>query len=352
MPSYAFRIRVNLMSGDRIDIDAASVELSRADGAIVELRAVETGRPINAHPRVSIVGCPYTTREQAQAAAAFFRERLLAWATRRRLALDMGDSLQRSWFTPAGLAELERRHGRPVRMDVHGVDVFEYEEDKRVAFAHFGVTNQLTVGGDTFVAGLKASLADPQPFSPKEALAAELYASARFDASFRSRFLTLVCGLEALLVPAPRAAAVQELVVEFQGRVKALEVDAETKKSLGSSLEWLKAESIGQAGRRLAQGLHGKRYLDKEPAAFWSYVYDVRSKLVHQTSTEGLQLDFLGLSNAATDFLGDLLDCAIELRTGRSSETTTTYRSVAGQAMPGPATTVTPSTEYLPPRRP
>ena len=36
----------------------------------MELRAVETGKPINAHSRVSIVGCPYPTLERAQAAAA------------------------------------------------------------------------------------------------------------------------------------------------------------------------------------------------------------------------------------------------------------------------------------------
>jgi hypothetical protein len=51
--------------------------------------------------------------------------------------------------------------------------------------------------------------------------------------------------------------------------------------SLRGSLQWLRSESIGQAGRKLAARLGNRRYADQPPPAFFSKCYELRSSLVH-----------------------------------------------------------------------
>ena len=46
-------------------------------------------------------------------------------------------------------------------------------------------------------------------------------------------------------------------------------------------LNWLRNESIGQAGKNLARTLEPRQYNGMAPAAFFNKCYAVRSRLVH-----------------------------------------------------------------------
>jgi hypothetical protein len=110
---FGFRIRFHLMDADHIDLAEESVTLTEvAGGPTVVLRSGRTGFPISAQPRVVLAGKPYASHAEATAAAAHYRQRLLAVATRRRLAIDLGDGFIRRGLMPRGMGEVERRLGR------------------------------------------------------------------------------------------------------------------------------------------------------------------------------------------------------------------------------------------------
>jgi hypothetical protein len=308
---FSFRLRFHLRGGDTIDIAAEEVLLHiTPNGAMIKLKSGRHGSPIRENSRAAIVGTPYSTADQAKAAALECRKALLAWAVIERLGIDLGDDKLRSLFTIQGLRVLEEELGRPVRNDVHGVDVYESEE--KTVFASCEVDAKLAKGGEAFVHGFGAFLHHPPALTDKMALSAELYALSFFEASFRARFLTLVTAMEALLEPAQRDNTVCEFVIATQERVRSLPLDDGTRQALQSSLEWLKRESIGQAGRALADlYLPDREYMSQPASRFFTNCYNVRSQMVHAGKPSNPTIDLLVLANAASQFIGDLLNAMI-----------------------------------------
>lgn len=354
--AFAFRIRFELVETDHVDIDVESVEVGRAPrGPTIVLRAGVRGMAIKASPRLVLLGSPYESLAAAKAAAAHHRERLLAAAARRRLAIDLGDDFARRYLSPAGVAEAERQHGRKVRADVHGVDVFELLPDGGPPlFAHVSTNAGVKIGGDTLLRMIRDSLADPPPFDGQEGLAAEISALGRFIPSFRARFLTLMSGIEALIEAAPRSRRLVKLIGGIQKRVRSLAestADGPTRQALASSLEYLKRESIGQGGKRLATEVADKEYLGKPAARFFAYIYALRSQILHAGKTSDPDVDLLEVANATSEFLADILRQRIERRTGRCDEVPTTIEAIGTYREPSGARVVGPI-PYPSPRRP
>jgi hypothetical protein len=199
----------------------------------------------------------------------------------------------------------------------------------------------------------RKSLGDPRPFEGKESLAAEIFALGRFIPSFRARFLTLMSGIEALIETAPRSRRLVNVISTFQERVLKLSgrtADKPTKASIRSALEWIKRESIGQAGRRLAQEVDGKQYLGKPAVKFFQHIYALRSEILHAGATR-TEVDLLAVANATSDFLADILRARIERRTGRKDEVPRIIEAIGGYVDPhgGGATMPIP---YKSPERP
>ncbi len=354
--SFGFRIRFHLVDGDRINIAEEEIELlASAGGPTVRLCAGQTGVRIRDLSRVVLAGKPYPTVEEAAGAASYHRERLLAVATRRRLALDLGDGLIRQRLTPEGAVEWERRYGRKPRSDVHGTDIYELPPgDGKVPFVNIDIQSSITIEGKTLVDEFHLALRDPKPFDERELRAAEVSATARFIPSFRARFLVLMSALEALIEPEPRSPNVIALVNEFQARVKSLPDNAappSDRESIHSSLEWLKQESIGQAGRRLAREVEPTQYLDRPAVQFFSYIYSLRSQILHAGATKNSEVDLLALANATGDFLADLLRGRVERRTGRTGEIPRVIEAVTGHIDPNGGGVTVPA-PYKPPERP
>jgi Apea-like HEPN len=138
-------------------------------------------------------------------------------------------------------------------------------------------------------------------------LAAEIYASSFFDISARSRFITLVTAVETLLEPAQRAQEVQELVSRFETLTRDSDIKKATRDSILGSLQWLRQDSIGQAGRALARRLLSNEEFDGQPAEkFFARCYDRRSLLVHRGTTDD-DVDILQTANAMENFVARLL---------------------------------------------
>jgi hypothetical protein len=62
---------------------------------------------------------------------------------------------------------------------------------------------------------------------------------------------------------------------------QAADLPASEKSSLLGSLQWLRRQSIRQAGKALAATLGERTYMDMTPPKFFAHCYDLRSTLVH-----------------------------------------------------------------------
>jgi hypothetical protein len=311
MPLYNFRLRFNFAEGYRIDSDVEEIELLVSPlGERIRLRSGAIGTPIKDHNQAAVLGGPYTLKDQARVAAEKSKCALLYWAIDQRLGIDFGDGKQRSGFTKAGLAMLQKQQGCPVRNDVHGIDVYEHVE--KLKFVRGDV--KATVGKsplrliDTF----QREYLHTRHLTEKQVLASEIYASSFFDISSRSRFITLVTAVEALLERPKRPGVVEELVKEFKAKTQLSNVNEQTKKSIIDSLGDLKRESITKAGRTLAGRLIPNELFDGQSSAnFFTRCYKLRSQILHRGKAEDGLVDILDLANVMEGFVAKLLLAAL-----------------------------------------
>jgi hypothetical protein len=147
---------------------------------------------------------------------------------------------------------------------------------------------------DTF----QREYAHTRHLTEQQVLAIEIYASSFFDVSPRSRFITLVTAVEALLEPLKRANEVEALVEEFKDKTRQSTIDQSTRDSIIGSLDRLGHESIGQAGRALASRLIPDESFDGQSSAdFFTRCYDLRSRILHRGKTADESLNLLHLAS-------------------------------------------------------
>ena len=311
MPLYDFRLRFNFAEGYRIDSDVEEIELLVLPlGERIRLRSGAIGTPIKDHNQAAVLGGPFASEDQAKDSAEKTKRALLYWAIEQRLGIDFGDRKQRSMATNVYLAMLEKQHGHPFRNDIHGIDVYEHVETLKFV----SVIGKATVGKypprliDTFQREYLSS----RQLTEKEVLASEIYASSFFDVSARSRFITLVTAVEALLERPKRSDVVEELVEEFKAKTQLPNIDEQTKKSITGSLEDLKRESITQAGRTLAGRLIPNELFDGQSSAdFFTRCYKLRGQILHRGKVEDGLVDMLHLANVMESFVARLLLVAL-----------------------------------------
>ena len=311
MPLYDFRLRFNFPEAYRIDSDVEEIELLVLPlGERVRLHSGAIGTPIKDHNRAAVLGGPFTSEDQARAAAEKSKRALLYWAIEQRLGIDFGDGKQRSIITNEGLAMLEKQYGCPLRNDIHGIDVYEHVEKLKFV----SVNAKETVGKypPNLIRTFQREYLNSRRLTEKQVLASEIYASSFFDVSPRSRFITLVAAVEALLEPLKQSDVVQALVEDFENRTRQSEIDELTKKSIISRLGWLRYQSYRQAGRLLADRLVPNDLFDGLSSAdFFTRCYDWRSQILHDGTIAGESVDMWHLANVMESFVARLLLAAL-----------------------------------------
>ena len=204
MPLHDFRLRFNLPEGYRIDSDVDQLELLVLQhGEKITLRSDANGTPIKDHASATIIGGPYASEHQARTAAEKSKRALLYWAIEHRTGVDFGDGKpigndkQKIFVTEEYLAILRKKYDCPIRIEIPGIDVYEHDEKLRFV----NVDAKVTLGKhpprliDTF----QREYLNSRQLTEKHVLACEIYASSFFDVSPRTRFITLVTAIEALL---------------------------------------------------------------------------------------------------------------------------------------------------------
>ena len=309
MPLYDFRLRFNFAEGYRIESDVEEIELLVLPlGERIRMRSGAIGTPIKDHAQVAVLGGPFASENQARDAAEKTKRALLCWAIEQRLGIDFGSRKQRSMATNAYLAMLEKQHGHPFRNDIHGIDVYEHVEKLKFV----SVNGKATVGKypPRFIDTFQREYLNSRQLTEKEVLASEIYASSFFDVSPRSRFITLVTAVEALLEPPKRSHKVEALVEELKAKTQKSKID-EWKSILGD-LEKLKRQSIGQAGRMLADRLIPNEFFDGQSSAdYFRRCYALRSQILHHGTIEDDSEDIWHLANTMEDFVHRLLLAAL-----------------------------------------
>jgi hypothetical protein len=311
MPLYDFRLRFNFSEAYRIDSDVEEIELLVLPlGERIRMRSGAIGTPIKDHAQVAVLGGPFASEGQARDAAEKTKRVLLYWAIDERLGIDFGDGKQRSGFTKAGLAELEKRLGCPVRNDIHGIDVYEHVENLK--FPSFNAKATVGKYPPKLVGTFQREYLNSRRLTEKQVLASEIYASSFFDVSPRSRFITLVTAVEALLEPLKRSNEVEALVEEFKAKTRQSTIDQSTRDSIIGSLERLRHQSISQAGRTLAGRLIPNELFDGQSSLdFFTRCYELRGQILHSGKVEDGLVDTLDLANIMEGFVAKLLLAAL-----------------------------------------
>jgi hypothetical protein len=278
--SYCFRIRFHLP--DRLNIDLPDNEVvlneSPERGERVVLRARGERAIREAHDLV-VIGKSYASESEAEEAGTKWQATLQKGFAHANIGADFGARAPQSVVTEHGLRYFGAQMGKRVLSDAHGLMVFEC--DPWPKFIGFGAKATGGVGGARVVAAIRAAAHIGVGMSDRESLAYDLYSASFSQPSADARFVMLMMAVETLLEPKARSA---EAVAHVESMIAATKQSGLPKgeiDSIAGTLSWVREESIGQAGRRLARSLGNRRYMDEEPARFFTRCYELRSQLVH-----------------------------------------------------------------------
>jgi hypothetical protein len=288
MTLYDFRLRFKLPKEHRIDSNEDKIDLLVIPHKeTITLTSGIEESPIKNHDSVAIVGKSYNSIDEAKNAAEKSKRALLYWSLTQRSGIDFGDGKQKSAITKAGLALDEKQLGCPVRNDIHGIDVYEHAD--KVMFHEVDFKYIIGRNIPKLIDVFQSEYTNNRNSKVKQLLASEIYASSFFDITPRTRFITLVTAIEALLEPQKRPDQVETLITEFEEKTKETIQDSTLKFPILSALELLKYHSHKYVGRELVSKLIPTENFDgKTSSAFFSDIYDLRSKILHEGISTGI----------------------------------------------------------------
>ncbi len=190
--------------------------------------------------------------------------------------------------------------------DVHGLMTFPSEPAPR--FAMIGPASVRAGRAHTSLAEALQDAKDADlSLSDVERLAYDLYAASFSETNADARFIMLMMALETLIDQKPRSAGVIELVNSFISQASGSGIEKKEMDSLSGSLQSLRNESIGQAGRRLAEQLGDKPYDGQDLVKFFSTCYAMRSNLVHGSKSRPSRDEVSRGGASLQVFISDLL---------------------------------------------
>lgn len=245
------------------------------------MRSLKEAEPLIEATNAALFGIGYPSAGEAQAAGSRWRSILHVAFARLNMGVDFGDRSPafEGGLSDFGIAMLSDQYGQQVMNDRPGVLV--YGDPKPLFFSSSAIARVLPSRRRAEGTFLEAARLEGLDVTQAERLAFELYGASFFETQADARLLMVMMALETLMEPRPRAPETQALVRDLIRQVKGSDLPTSEVSSIVGSLKWLESESIGQAGRRLVSVLGGRRYMDMEPAKFFTKCYTLRSALVH-----------------------------------------------------------------------
>ena len=139
----------------------------------------------------------------------------------------------------------------------------------------------------------------------------DLYSASFSENSADARFLLLMMAAEVLIDQEERPEDARAHVARLIAETRASDLPSNQVDSFVGFPEWLRVESVGHAGRRLASSLGKREYMDETPTRFFMRCYEMRSQLIHGHYPRP---DFGEVGTRAANlegFVGDLLGSAL-----------------------------------------
>jgi hypothetical protein len=283
MMSFCFRVRFKL--GDGVKLESSHSEIVLTDDRdlpeLVTLKPWGNALTLGDARQLVLRGEGYESEQHALESAGCWNARLQAALARCNIGADFGVRAPQGVFTEQGLAIAAGALGRVVLNDVHGTAVFASEPQP--TFLGLGAaTLMLGKPAERLSQAIRAVRDLGVALSDQEQLAYDLYgASFFFHPSPDVRFVMLMMALETLAEPQERGPEVVTHVDALIAFTHKSGLPDNEIASIAGSLEYLRKESIGQAGRRLARTLGERRYMDETATQFFTECYALRSRLVH-----------------------------------------------------------------------
>lgn len=279
---YSFRLRFNRTPSATLAIDEPQwVWKTDGHNPGISLCSPDGATSVRTSEKLVLRSDGWSSEAEAGKAAAQYIPVLKVALARLRVGADFGDWGPRSAWTEYGLAFLKKQTGSRTLNDLHGPMV--YESEPPPVFVSTSVSGLRQVQRERFEAVFTQGAKKGCSLSNGEGIAFGLFNASCFQWSVDTRLILLVMAIESLLDPLTQTPAALAHVASMIDATEASPwLSPEEKASFLGSLEWLKKESVGRAGRRLARERLGDRgYGGKKAADFFAYCYDLRSRLVH-----------------------------------------------------------------------
>ncbi len=307
---WCFRLRFNLPTTARLGSTAPEWVVQDDDDAFVVLRSPGGIQPLNEANCAALTGYGYATEGDATEGGERWRDWMTVALACANVGVDFGDRAGSGGFTTYGLRAATDSAGRSVFNDIHGLMTYEYVP--RPLFARAGAVGlRITPPHARLADALDRAIKASVRLTPRQRLAYDLYGASFSESNADARFLMLMMAVETLIEPASRSADSVALVNDLITTVRDSGLSEREIASMTGALKWLRSESIGQAGRRLAVQLGDRQYGGESPEGFFNSCYDLRSKLVHGASPRPAR-DAVGrraanLEHFVSHLLGDVV---------------------------------------------
>jgi Apea-like HEPN len=278
---YSFRIRFNRSAANAIQTDGKEIYLLPSDATTpLLLHNPEPNGTIFNATQLALIGDGFQSSDEAYSKGQkYFHAPILALA-RHRVGSDFGLRTPKGLFTDHGLDWVEQEHKQRVLNSEHGLMV--YETEPKPKFALIKMNGVRGINKEMFESSFFIATSRNLEFSKKEIVAFTLFNDSFFRQSADSRFLLLMMAIEALIELKPRVEATIKHVESLITQTKTATLPESDKNSLLGSLQWLKKDSISQAGKQLTvMRLGDRQYMNLDASKFFTHCYGLRSKLVH-----------------------------------------------------------------------
>ena len=239
MDGFSFRIRFHLPQHHSIDYDGRELEIpTEPDQPPMRLRGHDGDGIIKSARRLVLSGGRYSSVDEATAAGRRARNALIRYSIQSRVGIDLGKDRSTGGMSKYLKDKVGAETGVQFVNDVHGLFVYDATRETRFVYAD-SVSLILGQPVPRFVALLQEAVRADFRLSPKQEVAFELFGAAQFEPSARTRFLTLVMAIEALLEPEHQHAAVQDHIRSLIQQTEHSQLAANDKESLVGTLRWL-----------------------------------------------------------------------------------------------------------------
>jgi len=312
MTQYYFRLRFYFPKHHSVNSDASTLEFAvPPEGNSLRLSPQDGDGTIKSAHHMVLAGGPYADSDRAQDAGARARHALIQYAIHSHVGIDLGKDRATGGLSKYSKDKIAQDTGIQIINDVHGLLV--YAGGTNTKFIR-GNPATLILGRQEadFITQVQHTYAQDFQLTDKEGVAFELFSASQFELSTRSRFITLVMAIEALLWPMDREKQAQEHVARLIDLTENSGLPDSEKTSMIGSLEWLYQESIGKTGMKLANKLLGnEKYADKTPATFFTKCYTFRSQLMHNGTLTDHKTHLNSWVGELERFVADLLKASI-----------------------------------------